>query len=266
MDAAFRSPLIDCFRRGEVPREVRLLAARGAVASRAHEQLALLVLLAGDTDAEVASVAEATLGSLPGAALAAFLARADVADDLRAFFAARGITPTTPAASDAPLGETEDAPLPDVDLTDGGAPPTGTPGVDRPPPISSLPVIDRIKLAMRGTREQRGVLVRDANRLVSAAVLSSPKLTETEVETFARMANVSDEVLRVIGTNRHWTKNYTVIASLVRNPKTPPAISLPLVARLNDRDVKSLAVDRNVPEGLRLSARKILATAAARKK
>lgn len=266
MDAAFRSPLIDCFRRGEVPREVRLLAARGAVAPRAHEQLALLVLLAGDADAEVALVAEATLSALPGPALAAFLGRADVTDDLRAFFAARGITPAAPAASDAPFGETDDAPLPDVDLTDGGLLPSQAGAVDRPPPISSLPVIDRIKLAMRGTREQRGVLVRDANRLVSAAVLSSPKLTETEVETFARMANVSDEVLRVIGTNRHWTKNYTVVASLVRNPKTPPAISLPLVARLNDRDVKSLAVDRNVPEGLRLSARKILATTTARKK
>ncbi|MGE5813070.1 MAG: hypothetical protein ACM36C_01160, partial [Acidobacteriota bacterium] len=83
-----------------------------------------------------------------------------------------------------------------------------------------------------------------------------PKLAESEVEAFARMGNVSDEVLRIIGNNRSWTKNYGVIAALVRNPKTPPAISMNLMNRLNDRDMKMLAVDRNVPEGLRVAARK----------
>ena len=81
-------------------------------------------------------------------------------------------------------------------------------------------------LAPRGTREERTVLIRDPNRLVAAAVLSSPKLTENEVEGIARMANVGEEVLRIIGNNRGWMKSYTVAANLVRNPKTPPAISL----------------------------------------
>ncbi len=62
--------------------------------------------------------------------------------------------------------------------------------------------MERMKLATRGTREQRSVLVRDPNRLVAAAVLSSPKLTDSEVEQFAKMANVAEDVLRVIGTNR----------------------------------------------------------------
>jgi hypothetical protein len=70
------------------------------------------------------------------------------------------------------------------------------------------------------------------------------------------MANVSEDVLRVIGTHRGWTKNYGVIAGLVRNPKTPVAISLTLLQRVNDRDVKMLAINRNVPEPLRIAARK----------
>ena len=121
---------------------------------------------------------------------------------------------------------------------------------------SSLGVVDRMKLATRGTREQRAVLVRDPNRLVAAAVLSSPKLTESEVEQFAKMANVAEDILRVIGTNRAWTKNYGVVAGLVRNPKTPLAISLTLLQRVNDKDVKMLAIDRNIPEPLRIAARK----------
>ena len=74
--------------------------------------------------------------------------------------------------------------------------------------LAMLPVIQRMKLAMRGTREQRGQLIRDSNRLVAAAVLSSPKLTEAEIEAFARMANLSEDILRIIAMNRSWTKNY----------------------------------------------------------
>ena len=45
---------------------------------------------------------------------------------------------------------------------------------------------------------------------------------------------------------------------LVKNPKTPPAISMQLLQRVNERDMKMLAVDRNVPESLRLAARKYM--------
>ena len=107
-----------------------------------------------------------------------------------------------------------------------------------------------------GERNLVELLGEAKNRLVAAAVLSSPKLTETEVEQFAKMANVAEDVLRVIGTNRAWTKNYGVVAGLVRNPKTPLAISMNLLQRINDRDVKMLAIDRNIPDPLRIAARK----------
>jgi hypothetical protein len=73
------------------------------------------------------------------------------------------------------------------------------------------------------------------------------------------MGNVSEDVLRIIGNNRNWVKNYPVIAALVRNPKTPPALSLTMVSRLNPRDIKQIAVDRNLPEAVRLAARKFVA-------
>ena len=124
--------------------------------------------------------------------------------------------------------------------------------------LSSLSVLERMKLAMKGTREQRAVLVRDSNKLVSAAVLSSPKVNEAEIETFTKMGNVSEDVLRVIGQNRGWTKNYGVILGLCRHPKTPPAIAMSFVQRLNEKDLKALATDRNAKEGLRLLAKKML--------
>jgi hypothetical protein len=94
--------------------------------------------------------------------------------------------------------------------------------------------------------------------MVSAAVLSSPKLTEAEVESFSKMANVSEDVLRIIAMNRTWLKNYGVVLGLVKNPKTPPALSMQLLPRITERDMKMVAVDRNVPEALRLAARKFI--------
>jgi hypothetical protein len=185
--------------------------------------------------------------------LRAFLARSDVPDEMRKFFAARGVETAGVAASDT------EAPLIDT-LAELAEVPTAPDGADAERKLlSSLPVIERMKLAMKGTREQRAQLVRDSNRLVAAAVLSSPKLTESEVEAFTKMGNVSEEVLRTIGMNRSWTKNYGVLAGLCRHPKTPPAMSMQMLHRLNERDLKMISIDRNVPEALRQLSRKILA-------
>jgi hypothetical protein len=244
MDPGLRTPLVDFFRRGEVARDIRLLAAQGAFAPRALDQLALLLILKDDTDPAVSGAAGDTLERLPRPALEGFLGRDDVPSEMRAYFVGRGFSPSAVAdETDAPLIDTDEA----SDAAETG---------EEPGAMATLTVLEKMKLATKGTREQRAVLVRDPNRLVAAAVLSSPKLSESEIEQFAKMANVAEDVLRVIGTNRGWTKNYGVVAGLVRNPKTPLAISMNLLQRINDKDVKLLALDRNVPEPLRIAARK----------
>jgi hypothetical protein len=238
-----------------VAREIKMLAAKGAFAPRAYEQVALLVWLSDDPDAEIAAATEATVAALPLVPLRGFLARSDVTNEIRQFFAARGVEPAEAppeqAETDAPIVDT----LTDVPEAVDGKEAESEEGTRL---LSSLPVLERMKLAMKGTREQRSVLVRDSNKLVAAAVLSSPKLTESEVEAFTKMGNVTEDVLRIIGQNRSWLKNYGIAVGLCRHPKTPPALSMHLVNRLNERDLKMLAIDRNVPEGLRVLARKAL--------
>lgn len=245
------SPLLDFFRRGEVARDIRMLAAQGALAPRAHEQLALLVLLVSDGDPAIAQAAEATLRAIPRESLAAFLARSDVPSELRAFFAARGIEPAAVAAPDAmsPIVDTASEPEPASEDEDEQT------ALQR---ISNMNVAQRITLAVKGSREERAILIRDPNKIVAAAVLSSPKLTETEVESIAKMASVSEDTLRIIANTRAWTKNYGVVFGLTKNPKTPLAISMNLLARLSDRDLRVLSTDRNIPDTLRLTARKKL--------
>lgn len=258
----FRTPLLDCFKRGEVPRDVRMLAARGAFAPRAQEQLALLVLLARDGDQEIAGVASTTIDHLPPDPLARFIARSDTPDEVRTFFVKRGVAPGKPATNDDPLVPGEEVDPEAAIIASAGAEKDEKKAVAI---LNALSVPQRLKLALKGTREQRSVLVRDPNRMVSAAVLSSPKLTDTEVESFARMGNVSEDVLRTIGMTRAWTQNYCVCTALIRNAKTPLAISMSLLPRMNDRDVKVLVTDRNIPEGLRLAARKMVANSESRK-
>lgn len=264
MDAIFRTPLLDCFARGEAPPEVRQLAASGALAPRVHEQIALLVLLSADPDPAIRETTERTLARLPAGPLAGYLARPDTGPEVREFFAARGVQPSgaAPHVSDEPLvgdeGGVSPAPAEDTPAAPHGSPGAAQVRLGTAQRLATMSVADRLKVAMQGSREERGVLIRDSNRLVSSAVLSSPKLTESEVEAIARMTNVSDEVLRIIGTSRAWTKNYQVISALTRNPKTPVGVALTLMSRLIERDLKMLSTDRNVPEPIRLSARRLV--------
>jgi hypothetical protein len=117
---------------------------------------------------------------------------------------------------------------------------------------------EKVIMALKGSRAERSILVRDANRIVASAVLGSPRLTEPEIEAFAGMKNLSAEVLRQIGGHRDWCKRYGVVHNLVKNPRTPLGVSLGMVSRLNPRDLKSISVDRNVPEVIRKQAQKFV--------
>ena len=254
---ALTTPLLDFFRRGEVARDIRLLAAQGALAPRAHEQLGLLMLLVSDQDPEIAGAAERTLQAIPRESLALFLGRTDASTEMRTFFAARGIEAV---ASPAPAAHEPEAPLVDAGPEPEAAPEAEAAGSEEDEGtvtqrIARLGVAQRITLAMKGSREERAVLIRDANKIVAAAVLSSPKLTETEIESIAKMASVSEDVLRIISNTRSWMKRYGVMAALARNPKTPIAVSMNLLPRLTEKDVRAISADRNVPEVLRITAR-----------
>jgi len=113
---------------------------------------------------------------------------------------------------------------------------------------------DRIKLAMRGGREERMVLIRDRSRQVAVAVVSSPKVDSSEMESYAAMKNVQEAVLRAIAGNRNNLKNYVVVRTLVANPKTPLDVSLPLMSHLLVKDLRLLAFNKNVNETIRKRA------------
>lgn len=123
--------------------------------------------------------------------------------------------------------------------------------------LATMSVAQRVQFAFKGGSEARRTLIRDSNKVVQRAVLQSPRLTDQEVEAFAAMSSLTDEILRLIARNRNFRKNYVVVRNLMNNPKTPLDVSLHMLPNLNAMDLKKLCINKNVPETLRSTALKL---------
>jgi len=352
-EARTPNPLVDQFRKGGVPRELRLMAAQGALPLKPTDLVELLHFLLADTESEVRGAAEKSLMGMAASELLPLLKDRETPSDvlgwalrhrpepeLREVVLQNTSTTDEAIEAEAPslpealaelvvinqtrllrrttlleaiesnthlsndqrrrlrelretfhIGEQPAAQAPPPAPPPPAPQPEPTPEVQAevvPEPTSDAEAVTRylteeerheeqkvsavqrlyrlntaekVIAALKGTREERAVLVRDPNRLVATAVLGSPKVTEAEIESFAAMRNVSDEILRQIGNNREWTKRYSVIANLVKNPRTPIGISLGMVARLSPKDIKSIATDRNVADAIRKQATRFMKAA-----
>ena len=123
--------------------------------------------------------------------------------------------------------------------------------------LATMTVAQRVQFAIKGGSEARRTLIRDTNKVVQRAVLQSPRLTDQEVEAFASMSSLTDEILRLIAKNRNFRKNYVVVRNLMNNPKTPLDVSLHMLPMLNPLDLKRLCTNKNIPETLRTTANKL---------
>jgi hypothetical protein len=348
-EARISNPFVEQFRKGGVPRDLRLLAAQAALPLKTEDLIELLHHLLSDGDAEIAATALKTLTavsidemlpvlraketppavlgwavggrdeprlrdavllnvSTPDEAIEQVASRLSEAHaelvvinqvrllrrttllealeanpslsndqkrrlrELRESFHIGEAPPAPPAPSTPeppPVEEAEAAPVapePDVPLTEEQAvaqylsedEKSDGPKLSAVQKLYRMNTAEKVIAALKGSREERAVLVRDRNRIVCTAVLGSPKLTEAEVEQIAAMKNVSDDVLRTVAGNREWTKKYAVLLNLIKNPRTPIGLSLGMVARLSPRDMKLLTTDRNVSEVLRKAAQRFV--------
>ena len=324
------NPLVEQFRKGGVPRELRLMAAQGALPLKPGDLADLLQHLLGDADEAVRQAASASLGgiavdellpilkdresppgvlawavahrterellevvlqnsSLPDEAVEALastlpehLAELVVINQVRllrrtslleALEANPGLNKDQrrrlrelretfrigqqpePEPAEEPIAESEEAAVARLLSEEEKADKEKISVVQA---IYRMNAAQKVIQALKGSSADRAILIRDPNRIVSSAVLGSPRLTEMEIERFAGMKSVGDEVLRTIASNKDWTKRYGVISNLIKNPRTPLALALNFVPRLNPRDLKTISVDKNVPEVIRKQAMKFV--------
>lgn len=124
--------------------------------------------------------------------------------------------------------------------------------------LATMTVSEKIQLAYTGSKEERRILVGDTNKLVGIAVLKSRAISINEAEAFAAMRNLDEEIYRRISWNREWMRKPAVVIALVRNPRAPLDIALPLLKRLSVRELRSVVRDRNLATVIRNTARRFL--------
>ncbi len=124
--------------------------------------------------------------------------------------------------------------------------------------IHMMTVPERIKLALKGNRDARAILIRDSNKLIQRFVLQNPRLTDEEILAVARNRNIESETLKLIGDNKIWVRNYPVRLALASNPKTPLATALHFVQTLAERDLRLLAKSKHVSATVVAQARRLL--------
>ncbi|MFC1833337.1 hypothetical protein ACFL2Q_01215, partial [Thermodesulfobacteriota bacterium] len=123
--------------------------------------------------------------------------------------------------------------------------------------IMHMGVADKVKLAFTGNKEARGLLIRDTNKMVSVAVVKSPKIQEAEIEAISKNRSIAEDVLRQIAATKEWMKSYSVKNNLCNNSKTPLPIAMKLVPTLRDQDLRKLGKSKNVPSAVATHARRI---------
>jgi len=279
-EEAIPKRLIDTLRDGTAPESIRRKGACGDLPVGLEEKIEILALLAADADRAISQQAQETLRHWDTRELEQLLLDSATSlevidfiitslgereDALEASASAPALSgesgPSAEAASPEQGASLEVASPPGPEAEVGQAPADAEAGretlLQR---IARMNPVAKIRLALMGGQEARLILLRDSNRAVVRAVLQSPKLSDSEVESFAAMRNVQEEVLRLIAKNRNFTKNPAVIRALVFNPRTPFDVSLPLVKYLKDRDLKLLTMDKNVPDTVRANAVRLYIT------
>jgi hypothetical protein len=124
--------------------------------------------------------------------------------------------------------------------------------------IAVMTVKEKVELAQKGTKEERRILIADMNRVVSLAVLRCESITNSEIEQICAMRHLHAEIYQEIAATREWIKKPKIQHALVTNPAVPLNITLPMVKYLGMRELRTIMRDRNLPEGIRTTARKIL--------
>jgi hypothetical protein len=272
--------VVDAIRAGSAPMVIRLKGAEGSLPVALEEKIEILILLSTDADEGLRRKAWQTLVNWNPAELEQLLSDAEtpwsVIDYLAIYVAparphlveallknpgiptdlAEWVKQSQPIATTAP--PPPPAPAPEESPDDKDLKKEGEKRQTLVQRINAMTPVEKIKTALTGNQEERLALIKDSNKLVSRAVLGSPKLSDAEVEAFASMKNVTEDVLRLITMNRRFMKSYSVARSLINNPRSPLDVTLPLVSRLNERDLKGLSMNRNVPETLRSMATKFI--------
>jgi len=125
--------------------------------------------------------------------------------------------------------------------------------------VARLSVPAKVELAVKGNREVRRILSRDASSMVARAVFGSPKLTEDDIISYAASSLTHEDVLRFISDSRQWIANRQVVSALVQNPRTPTPAAIRFLKSYQTSELRVLSQNRSLSGAVRQEAKRLLA-------
>jgi hypothetical protein len=266
------SPAVaECLRPGQSAEE-RLRRLESASALETFDRLMLIFCLMRDGDHGVKACAQSAFSSLPGETLLAVAGSQDahpaVLDAIaKVHYQREGIAEallesgflSTPARSFLQkIIEQRSHESHESDEPDTAAAENGEEFQSKYQMAQVMGIAEKIKMAMIGDKEWRSILVKDANKLVSAGVIKNPRITEAEVVTLLKSGIQNDEIMRLICANKEWVKIYNIRKALVDNNRTPIQKALRYLATLNDKDISGYAKSKNVSSVISTQAKRML--------
>ncbi len=124
--------------------------------------------------------------------------------------------------------------------------------------INTLSVSGQIKLAFKGNKEARSILIRSPKKIIAQAVLQNPKINENEIEFYAKLRNISEDILRSIARNPEWVKKPSIMRGLLYNPKTPASIAMSFLSRITKKEIKDISKSKSLPQAIRIAAKRLV--------
>jgi hypothetical protein len=283
--------------RPETAREVRLSAARGDVSLKVADLGMVLFLLSRDPDPEVRGAAVRSLRELPdsiliplaaaadthpllldalarvhhenAALVGTILAHQDLDERTRQFLAVKETTVSPVGNGEAGRSDAGPEDIPEDEQA--GAEIADLPSAEEDEEetvkeeylskyklLLSMPINEKIRMAMIGDKEWRSLLIKETNKLVSSAVIKNPRITEPEILAIAKSSELNEEVIRLVSMNREWIKVYPIRKALVENSKTPLPKALRFLSTMNEKDMLAMAKSKNISSVIARQAQRLL--------
>jgi hypothetical protein len=113
----------------------------------------------------------------------------------------------------------------------------------------------KARLAVRATKTERQILLRENSPQVLQALMQNPRVETKEVLQVVKSTHSDAGLLKRIAGDQRWNKNPEIQVSLVKNLRTPPEIAMRLVPGLRTSDLRFLGkMSSGVRESLRKAA------------
>ncbi|MDD5284409.1 MAG: hypothetical protein PHD54_01005 [Desulfuromonadaceae bacterium] len=262
------SPAVAVYVRPGTSSEIRLAGCAAAAGMLPFERVTLLFCLSKDSESSVKLAAIEQLELLPEDVIAAYLDSTDahpsILEALSRISLARSLILETlsgrPDLSNKPDGIAEkfDEDEPASEGNGESLKVEDEEFLSKYKMAQIMGIGEKIKMALTGDKEWRSLLVKDANKLVSAGVIKNPRITEAEVLAMIKGGIQNDEIMRLICANREWIKNYSIRKALIANNRTPIQNAMRYLETMGEKDLASFAKSKNISSVISTMAKRIL--------